>query len=119
MIKIDDYEVFFSGSVISHDSKDVKFTFPVEENGDSLNFTFKVSTDNQPQAHFTTSVDKDRTGLTIEVFNICNMNYAGNAQLTQVATFSGRPLFLKFRVEPISSQNRSSDYILFYTWLLR
>jgi hypothetical protein len=117
--KIDGYEVIFSGAVISHDSKDVIFELNGNSPASPLRFTFRVSANEQSQANYRTSIDDNEQGLTIEVFNIQNMNYAGNAEMAQVAKFEGRTLFFKFRVEPIKVESGPRDYVLFYTWLLR
>lgn len=122
-IKIGNYEIISSGSLIIPNSEFIEFSF------DNLRFkiTFETEKDekgNLTQGHYELNIEKDEVTeleyLKITMFNQNNSFFSSTNSMIPVATLKNRKLFLKFCINSINTRDNEDkeDKIFFYTWFL-
>lgn len=119
-ISTENYEIINSGCVVLQMGEYLEFKIE--------NLKFRIEFVDEPIIEGTPrdgslSTSIVGTGTSDEHFKIKLYNqdfgfFSSIPNFLNVASISGRPLNLKFSVQPINNRNGSSDKIFFYTWYL-
>lgn len=110
-VKIGEYELLDSMSVIQIGNTPVMFTLEDSDGGD-LSFKFEFSDD--------TSIEGSKTEIKIAedktlIFSVKNLNNAingGNTSLLQVGTFKHRKLYINYRIFTFSKASTDRTIII-------
>ena len=110
-ISVGEYEVYDSGSVLSHGDKDILFEI--------RNLKIRIKFENNPEVtNYTANINliDGNTCLQITLINFNNQIGTGLTNPVEIGTINGSRLYLQFVVYRLGE----SDTRLFsYTWLTR
>lgn len=114
-IKIGDYEVISTGSILIPKGEYAEFSF------DTLNFRiiFKEEKDddgNVTAGRYELNVAPNREFLEIILYNQDQTFFSSTPNLINVATLMGRKLCLKFCIHSLNTKDDYEDKLFFYTW---
>ena len=109
-IKVGNYDVHSSGSVIGVVGEPIVFSF------DNLTFEFRFFDDKEnSKQEMTTEIPADGTKLILNFRNFNNSLGTGNLSPLRVALLNSRPLFLNYRLYALAD---NAGKMIHYTWLL-
>lgn len=105
-IKLGNYEVVYSASVIQISDLpiQVKLTDPLE--GD-FSITFQFTKDELNKATLTRTLPVDKFHLKVEFVNFYGSEQVGNVKLLELGTLRNQPLFLNYRIIPLTGASRT------------
>ena len=114
-LKIGNYEVLSTGSVLIPKDEYAEFSF------DTLNFRiiFREEKDDEGKAtngHYELNIPSSGECLEIIMYNQNKTMFSSSPNFIAVATLMGRKLFLKFCIHSININNDYEDKLFFYTW---
>lgn len=124
LLKVDlsteNYDIISTGSVVLQLGEYLEFEIE--------NLKFRIEFIDEPIIDGVTRDGKITTGVVntapnntyfrIALYNQDSAFFSSTPDFVNVASFNGRPLRLKFSVQPINNRDGSSDKIFFYTWYL-
>lgn len=119
-LSTENYDIISTGSVVLQQGEYLEFEIE--------NLKFRIVFIDEPiidgvtrDGKITTGVvntDPNNTYFRIALYNQDRAFFSSTPDFVNVASFDGRPLRLKFSVQPINNRDGSSDKIFFYTWYL-
>ncbi len=119
-LSTENYDIISTGSVVLQMGEFLEFEIE--------NLKFRIEFIDEPiidgvtrDGKITTGVvntDPNNTYFRIALYNQDSAFFSSTPDFVNVASFDGRPLRLKFSVQPINNRDGSSDKIFFYTWYL-
>ena len=119
-ISTGNYDIISTGSVVLHMGEYLEFQIE--------NLKFRIEFIDEPitegvtrEGRISTGVENagtDNAYFRIALYNQDSAFFSSTPDFVNAASFDGRPLRLKFSIQPINNRNGSSDKIFFYTWYL-
>ena len=114
-LKIGNYEVLSTGSVLIPKDEYAEFSF------DTLNFRiiFREEKDDEGKVtngHYELNIPSSGECLEIIMYNQNRAMFSSSPNFIAVATLGGRKLFLKFCIHSINIKDNYEDKLFFYTW---
>lgn len=119
-ISTGNYDIISTGSVVLQMGEYLEFQIE--------NLKFRIEFIDEPitegvtrEGRISTGVENagtDNAYFRIALYNQDSAFFSSTPDFVNAASFDGRPLRLKFSIQPINNRNGSSDKIFFYTWYL-
>lgn len=110
-ISVDEYEVYDSGVVISHENKEILF--------EVKNLKVKMMFSSNPEKKgydAQISLTEDRSCMLLKLINFNNSMGTGLTKPVEIGTTNGSRLFLQFIVYRLGD---SDSRMISYTWLIQ
>ena len=119
-ISTGNYDIISTGSVVLQMGEYLEFK--IED------LIFRIEFIDEPITEGVTREGRISTGVEnagtvnayfrIVLYNQDSAFFSSMPDFVNAASFDGRPLRLKFSIQPINNRNGSSDKVFFYTWYL-
>jgi hypothetical protein len=105
-IKLGDFDLIYSISVIQINDLPIRIKLPDSIEGD-YTITFQFTKDEQNKATITKVLPVDKFHLNVEFGNFYDSNPVGNVNLLELGTLRNLKLFLNYRVVPLVGSTRT------------
>ena len=105
-IKLGDYELVYSLSVIQIDNSPIQISLP-DTLGEIYVITFRFIHDSTINSTITRTNPIDKSHLNVDFVNFYDPEQTGNIRLLEIGLLHENPLFLNYRVTPLKGSSRT------------